>query len=81
MKNYDLIHAYNAVPIHAMFSGIPYLAQSGGDDLRIKAFEKSLTGFLLKRAYKKSNQFVYVWPIHKPYVEKLGIKNAIYLPR
>jgi len=81
MKDYDLIHAYNAVPIHAMLSGKPYLAQSGGDDLRIKAFEKSLTGFLLRRAYKKANQFVYVWPIHKPYAEKLGIKNAIYLPR
>jgi len=81
MKNYDIIHAYNAVPIHAMFSGRPYIAQSGGDDLRIKAFEKSLTGYLLRRAYKKSDQFIYVWPIHKPYVEKLGIKNAIYLPR
>lgn len=81
MKKYDLIHAYNALPIHAMFSGRPYIAQSGGDDLRIKAFEKSLTGYLLRRAYKKANQFVYVWPIHKPYVEKLGIMNAIYLPR
>ncbi len=81
MKKYDLIHAYNALPIHAMLSGKPYIAQSGGDDLRIKAFEKSLTGYLLRRAYKKANQFVYVWPIHKPYVEKLDIKNAIYLPR
>jgi len=81
MKNYDLIHAYNAVPIHAMISGKPYVAQSGGDDLRIKAFEKSITGYLLRRAYKKADQFVYVWPIHKPFVEKLRIKNSIYLPR
>jgi len=81
MKKYDIIHAYNAVPIHAMFSGRPYVAQSGGDDLRIKAFERSITGYLLRRAYKKANQFVYVWPIHKPYVEKLGINNPVYLPR
>ena len=81
MKKYDLVHAYNAVPIHAMISGKPYIAQSGGDDLRIKAFEKSLTGFLLKRAYKKANQFVYVWPIHKTLAEKLGITNPLYLPR
>lgn len=81
MKKYDLIHAYNAVPIHAMFSGKPYLAQSGGDDLRKKAFEKSLTGYLLRRSYKKADQFVYVWPIHKLYAEKLGIPNPIYLPR
>lgn len=81
MKNYDVIHAYNATPIHAMISKIPYVAQAGGDDLRIKAFEKSITGYLLKRAYKKADQFVYVWPIHKPLVEKLKIKNPIYLPR
>jgi glycosyltransferase involved in cell wall biosynthesis len=81
MKKYDIIHAYNATPIHAMFSKIPYIAQSGGDDLRIKAFERSITGYLLKRSYKKANQFVYVWPIHKPLVDKLKIKNAIYLPR
>ena len=81
MKKYDLIHAYNATPIHAMISKIPYIAQAGGDDLRIKAFEKSITGYLLKRAYKKADQFIYVWPIHKPLVEKLGIKNPMYLPR
>ena len=81
MKKYDIIHAYNATPIHAMLSGKPYLAQTGGDELRIKAFEKSVTGFLLKRAFKKANQFVYVWPIHKPFVKKLQIKNPLYLPR
>ena len=36
---------------------------------------------MLKRSYKKADQFVYVWPIHKPLVEKLGIKNPLYLPR
>lgn len=81
MKNYDIIHAYNATPIHAMLSGKPYLAQTGGDELRIKAFEKSITGFLLKSAFKKADQLVYVWPVHKPLVKKLGIKNPIYLPR
>ena len=81
MKKYDIIHAYNATPIHAMLSGKPYIAQTGGDELRIKAFEKSVTGFLLKSAFRKANQFVYVWPVHKPLVEKLGIQNPIYLPR
>jgi len=81
MRKYDIIHAYNAVPIHAMLSRKPYVAQSGGDDLRLKAFERSITGYFLRKAYKKANQFVYVWPIHKPYVEKLGIKNPFYLPR
>jgi len=82
MRQYDLIHAYNdTMPINAMLSHTPYIAQSGGDDLRVFAFRKSINGFLLRTAYKKADQLVYVWPIHKPYVEKLGIKNAIYLPR
>jgi len=81
MRKYDLVHAYTNLSRVAMLSGKPYLAEAGGDDIRVHAFEKSLKGYLLRRAYRKANQFVYVWPIQKPYVEKLGIKNAIYLPR
>jgi len=81
MRKYDLIHTYNEMPLNSMFSGRPYLAQTGGDELRIKAFEKSFSGYLLKKGLQKANQLVYVWPIHKTYVEKLKIKNAIYLPR
>lgn len=81
MRKYDLVHAYTNLSRVAMLSGKPYLAEGGGDDIRVHAFEKSLKGYLLRRAYKKANQFVYVWPIQKPYIEKLGIKNAIYLPR
>ena len=81
MKEYDIVHAYNTLPIQAMLSRKPYLAQSGGDELRIQAFQNSLRGYLLRRAYRKANQFVYVWPIHKSLVERLGIKNAVYLPR
>jgi glycosyltransferase involved in cell wall biosynthesis len=81
MRKYDLVHAYTNLSRVAMLSGKPYLAEGGGDDIRVHAFEKSLRGYLLRRAYRKANQFVYVWPIQKPYVEKLGIKNAIYLPR
>jgi hypothetical protein len=53
MRKYDIIHAYNTLPSYAMLSGKPYITQTGGDELRIKAFEKSLTGYLLKRSYKK----------------------------
>lgn len=81
MRKYDLVHAYTNLSRVAMLSGKPYLAEAGGDDIRVHAFEKSLKGYLLRRAYRKANQFVYVWPIQKPYVEKLRIKNAIYLPR
>jgi glycosyltransferase involved in cell wall biosynthesis len=81
MKNYDIIHAYQATPIHAMISGKPYVISTGGDDLRKKVFEKSLTGFFLKRSYKKAKRVVYIWPIAKPYIEKLGLQNSQYIPR
>ena len=81
MKKYDIIHAQEATPIHAMISGKPYIVGAVGDDLRKKAFEKSITGFLLRMAYKKANLVVYVWPILKPAVQKLGIKSAKFLPR
>jgi glycosyltransferase involved in cell wall biosynthesis len=81
MRKYDLIHAYTNLSRIAMLSGKPYLAEGGGDDIRVHAFEKSFRGYLVRRAYRKADQFVYVWPIQKPYVEKLGIKNAIYLSR
>ena len=81
MRKYDIIHAYMELPILSMLSRKPYLAQSGGDDLRELAFSNSFKGRLLRRAYKKANAFVYVWPPHKTYVEKLKLKNPIYIPR
>jgi len=81
MRKYDLIHTYNEMSSNAMLSHKPYLAQTGGDELRVSAFKRSISGYLLKKSFQKANQLVYVWPIHKTYVEKLGIKNAIYLPR
>jgi glycosyltransferase involved in cell wall biosynthesis len=81
MKKYDVIHAQEATPIHAMISGKPYIVGAVGDDLRKKAFEKSITGFFLRMAYKKANLVVYVWPILKPAIEKLGIRREKFLPR
>ena len=81
MKKYDLIHAQEATPIHAMLSGKPYVVGAVGDDLRKKTFEKSLTGFLMRIAYRKANLVVYVWPILKPAIKKLGIKKVKFLPR
>jgi glycosyltransferase involved in cell wall biosynthesis len=80
MRKYDLIHANMELPIFAMMSGKPYIAQSIGDDLRELAFKKSVKGFLLQRAYKKSDAFVFSWPPHKPFVKKLGLKNSEYIP-
>ncbi len=81
MKGYDLVSAYNTLPIHAMLSGRPYVAVTGGDELRRKAFERSVTGYLLRRAYRKADRLVYTWPVAKPYVERLGLDGAVFIPR
>lgn len=81
MRKYDVIHAYGFSPINAMFSGKPYIANSVGDDLRKTAFKKNLAGLLLRMAYRRANKFIYVWTVHKPLVEKLGIKEPLYFPR
>ena len=80
MKKYDLVCAYNTLPLHAMLSGRPYVAVTGGDELRKKAFERSLTGYMLKRAYKKADYIVYTWPVAKPYLDRLGL-DGVYIPR
>ena len=81
MKKYDLICAYNTLPSYAMLSGKPYIAVTGGDELRKKAFERSVTGYLLKRAYKKADMVVYTWPVALPYIQRLGLHRTQYIPR
>jgi glycosyltransferase involved in cell wall biosynthesis len=81
MKKYDIIHSYMHLPIYAMLSNKPYVAHSVGDDLRVLAFQKSIIGILLKRAYNKAGKFIYEWVPHKPFVDKLGLKNATFIPK
>ena len=81
MRKYDFVHAYMELPIFAMFSMKPYLAQSVGDDLRDLAFQKSIKGYLLRVAYRRAKAFIYEWPPHRPFVDKLGLKNAIFVPK
>jgi len=80
MRNYDLIHSNMEMPIFAMLSRKPYIAQSIGDDLRDLAFRKSIKGRLLRKAYMKADLFIFSWPPHKPYTEKLGLKNVKFIP-
>ena len=81
MRQYDLIHVYMEAPILGLFSRKPMISQSVGDDLRELAFKNSLRGFLLRTAYKKSKAYIFEWPPHKPFVEKLKIKNPIFIPK
>jgi len=81
MRKYDLIHAYMGLPIYAMFSCKPYVAQSVGDDLRVIAFKKSVKGLLLRMAYRRAKTFIYEWPPHTSYVDQLKISNTMFIPK
>lgn len=81
MRQYDLIHAYMEAPIFGLFSGKPMISQSVGDDLRELAFKNSLKGLLLRKAYGRSKMHIFEWPPHKPFVEKLKIKNSVFIPK
>lgn len=81
MRKYDIIHAYMNLPILAMFSCKPFISHVVGDDLRVNAFKKNLRGLLLNLAYRKSRRFVFEWIPHKPFLDKLRLKNVIFLPK
>lgn len=80
MRKYDLIHSNMEMPIFAMLSHKKYIAQSIGDDLRDLAFRNSIKGRLLRRAYNHADMFIFSWPPHKSYVEKLQLENVKFIP-
>lgn len=79
-KKYDIIHAYVEFPIFANFTAIPFVAITQGSDFRELAFEKSLRGLLLRKAYKKARAILYMQPDHHPLFLKLKLKNGIFIP-
>lgn len=79
MREYDLIHATTELPIFAMFSGKPFVVFPTGDDINELAFKKTLKGILLKLAYKKAKAVIYAGPYMHEAVQRLKLKNAIFI--
>lgn len=80
MRKYDLIQASTELPIFSLFSGKPYIAFPTGSDITRLVFEKSLKGILLNMAYKKAKLIIYPGVYMHPMIEKLHLKNAIFIP-
>ena len=80
MRKYDLIQASTELPIFAYMSGKPFISFTTGADIVKLANEKSVKGFLLKRAYKKSRVLIFPGPYLYKYVKKLKIKRSVFLP-
>jgi len=81
MRKYDLIHAYASFGIYAMLSGKPYVLFLLGSDLRELAFEKTIKGYLMRRAIARANKVVYNNMDMQIYLIKLGIFDAELQPQ
>ena len=80
MRKYDIIHASTELPIFSLFTGKPYLAMATGADLYELAHENSLKGVLLRQAYKKARVVVFTGTFMNPSINKLRIRNALFIP-
>ena len=80
MRQYDLVHASTELPIFAYLSRKPFVAFTTGADIAKLANEKSIKGFLLRRAYKKAAVVVFAAPYQEKYVNRLKIKKSLYIP-
>jgi len=79
-ENYDLIHCYVELPIFAYLSNRKFVATSQGSDLRELAFSKSIKGILLRMAYKKAKAIIIPGVEGFSLLEKLKLKNGVFIP-
>lgn len=79
-KEYDLIHAYVEFPIFSQFSNKKYVAYAQGSDLRELAISNSIRGIMLRRAYRKARVVITAQPDHIDVINKLNLKNWLFLP-
>lgn len=79
-SKYDLIHAHVELPIFAYLSRRKFITQTLGSDLSEMAFSNTIRGFLLRRAYRKAKVVIFSTPDQPVMLNKIGIKNTIYLP-
>lgn len=80
MRKYELIQASTELPIFSQFSGRPYVTYATGADVAKLAFENSMKGRLLRRAYRKTKLLIIGAPYLYKYTTKLKIPNVVFIP-
>ena len=80
MREFDLIHAWVEFPIFALLSGKNFIANTQGSDFRELYHTKSLKGFLLRMAYKKSKVIIFNQPDYLKQNPQILIKKGIFVP-
>jgi len=79
-SKYDIIHAQCTAPAEIQFYSKPFIAHSLGSDLRELAQKKSISGTLMRRAYKICNLMLYNNSDQIKNVRNLKIQNAHFYP-
>ena len=80
LRHYDAVIAITTLPIMAQFVGRPYLAIATGSDLRELAFQNSITGWLMRRSYRRARTTFFMNLDHALCVRRLGLEWARFLP-
>lgn len=80
MRKYDLILSASEYPIFSMLSLKPFIALATGSDIIELAQSNSLKGFLIRLAYSRAKIVIFTFPAQLSYIQKLKIKNYVFLP-
>ncbi len=80
MRKYELIQASTEFPIFSYVSRKPFISLATGADIAKLVNENSLKGKILKRAYHSSKAIIIPAPHMIKYVEKLKLKNWVFIP-
>lgn len=80
LSNPDEIHAITLSPIYCQGLGVPLYSYATGSDMREEAQKNTLTGFLLRRAYRRSKAIFCYTPDLKHLAEKYNKKVYVITP-
>jgi glycosyltransferase involved in cell wall biosynthesis len=81
LASYDLVHAYTVTPVFLQFSRKVLISHCTGSDLREMAPSRGLMGWLLRRAYRRSEAVLFTdcdtWTLRA--IEQIGLRNTQFV--
>jgi glycosyltransferase involved in cell wall biosynthesis len=80
LREFDVVLGFGIPSICAYLSGVPYVANANGSDLRELARESSLKGRLMRRTYERAS-CVLLWNVdHIGVARELELERAQFVP-
>lgn len=79
-RQFDVLHAYTLSPMFAMFTGVPYIAQTTGADINEVAQGNNILGYLYRKSLKRARTVLFSNFNQLPLIIAIGLKNARFMP-